>query len=131
MSTKFNDYYIKLDDGTKTINRNLYADRMPDKNIKRSSASFMYRSGEAAYVSTCSRPDVTCAANQLYLVMADESKEEKLKRLDKVFQRMRCEISELKSGHVNLDSAEIFVFADAAFKTNRDLASQIGDDDGN
>ena len=123
---KFNGHYIKRNGTVLHLHQHPYEDRVPESKIERSAESFMTNRGKAAYLTSCTRPDVACAVNQLSQVKASLATEEDFKRLDKVFQQLRNERVELLYGNVDLDTAEVFVFADAAFATNLDLSSQLG-----
>ncbi len=66
-----------------------------------------------------------------------EAADPDFKRLDGIFSRLKADDFRLCYGSVNIDTAEIHVFADASFATNKDLSSQLGyvillvDDKGN
>eukprot|EP00171_Calliarthron_tuberculosum_P016086 IDg16086t1 len=62
---------------------------MTADEIKRSPEAFTSHIGEAAYVSTCSRSDTTCAVNKLAQVIADEAEKDDYKKLYDVFIRFK------------------------------------------
>lgn len=123
---RFNGQYIRREGRMVYLHQRPYVERMPLQNIERSAASFMSHRGQAAYVSTCTRPDVTCAVNQLTQVVPDSADEHDFKRLDTVFKRMHDKNVELKYGNVSLENSKVHVYADASFATNKDLTSQLG-----
>lgn len=86
----------------------------------------MSHRGQAAYVSSCTRLDITCAVNQLSQVNANDAKEEHFKRLDSIFKRLKEDTFELRYGKAELSTAEVHVFTDTSFATNIDLSSQLG-----
>ncbi len=83
----------------------------------------MSHRGQAAYVSNCTRPDVACAVNQLSQVKEIEAADPNFKRLDGIFSMLKADDFRLCYGNVDIDTAEIHVFADASFATNKDLSS--------
>ena len=123
---KFNGQYLRRKGNMIILHQRQYIDRMPSHIIERRPESFASYRGEAAYVSTCSRPDVTCAVNQLSQVKATEATESHFKRLDNVFRRLKSDTYELQFGNVDLETAELHVFADASFACNKDFSSQLG-----
>ena len=123
---KFNGQYLKRVRELVLLHQQQYVRRMPDCKIERSPESYASHRGEAAYVSTCSRPDIACAISQLTQVKASDATEADYKRLDEVFRRLKYDSYELQYGHVDLKTAEVHVFADASFASNRDLTSQLG-----
>lgn len=124
--TKFNGQHIMRHGNIISVHQVSYCDRMPETKIERSPESFMSHRGQAAYVSTCTRPDITCAINQLSQIKATEATEEDFKKLDNIFKKAKNENLKLKYGNVDLQSAEIHVFTDASFANNKDLSSQLG-----
>ena len=123
---KFNGHYIKRIGKTIVLHQHPYEARIPTERVLRTPDSFMTNRGKASYLSSCTRPDIACAVNQLSQRKASEASESDFKRLDVVFKRLREDPTELVYGNVDLDTAELHVFADASFATNVDLSSQLG-----
>ncbi len=65
-------------------------------------------------------------SNQLSQVKEVEAADPYFKRLDDIFSRLKADDFMLCYGNVDIDTAEIHVFADASFATNKDLSSQLG-----
>ena len=123
---KFNGHYVRRDEQNIILHQHPYEDRVPSDKIDRNPESFMSNRGKASYLASCTRPDIACAVNQLAQKKATDATEDEFKRLDNVFKRVREEQVELLYGNVDLDTAEVHVFADASFATNADLSSQLG-----
>ncbi len=56
----------------------------------------MSHGGQAAYVRTCRRPDITCVVNQLSKTKHSLATESEFKRIDEIF-------SQLKGVNLNYD----------------------------
>ena len=89
---------------------------MPDNLIPRDESSFMSYRGQAVYISTFTRPDLTFAVNQLPQTKPSETN-------DPDFKRLKENSYELMYGNVNFEIADIQVFSDASFTNNKDLSS--------
>ena len=123
---RFNGHYVKQSEQTIIVHQHPYEQRIPSEKVERSPDSFMSNRGKASYLASCTRPDIACAVNQLSQRKADEATEEDFKRLDTALKQLREESVELLYGNVDLETAEVHVFADASFATNADLSSQLG-----
>ena len=123
---RFNGHYVKQSEQTIIVHQHPYEQRIPSERIERTPDSFVSNRGKASYLASCTRPDIACAVNQLSQRKADEATEEDFKRLDITLKRVREESVELLYGNVDLETAEVHVFADASFATNADLSSQLG-----
>ena len=123
---KFNGHFVKRNGRIITLHQHPYEARIPTERVPRTPESFMTNRGKASYLSSCTRPDIACAVNQLSQRKASEASESDFKRLDCVFKRLRGDPVQLQYGNVDLETAELHVFADASFATNIDLSSQLG-----
>ena len=99
---------------------------MPDNLIPKDESSFMSYRGQAIYISTFTRPNLTFAVNQLPQTKPSEVNDPDFKRHDQIFKRLKENQYELIYSNVNFETADIQVFSDASFTKNKDLSSQIG-----
>lgn len=78
----------------------------------------MSHSGQTAYVSKWTIPDITCAVKQISQTKAAEETKTYFNCLDIVFGRLESEDFELKYEKEELDTAEVQVFVYSSFATN-------------
>jgi hypothetical protein len=112
--------------GTLISNQRNYISSLPSTPISRTGASFATVRGKAAYATTSTRPDVTCAVNLLSQVTANEAEEADYVALDEVIDRLRSIDVALQFPKLDLYSLKIHLYADASFAGNKDLTSQLG-----